>query len=445
MIKQIIFIGLFVTQVLTFITGTSAALADEINLGGLLKVDKDGNVQMGTGEHQIKVEGGNVDIGTTGAKIEVDGGDVNLEAGNNKIDVEGGNVDINSGSSNVEVKDSGSVDGVSGTTGRLISDGVFFDNNGNAIEVKSGNFSRLELSGLDLSNYDLKGADFSRSILEGINFSGADLSGADFSRAQLINVNFSGADLTAVDLTRARFNQVNFSNVSIVGSSFERSDFVDTDFSNATVRGTCFRRNEFQNVLIVNVDLTDSSFSKYDFSNVDFSGTNKGVAVWNADDCNGIADYAKTASVEISTGVSSGTAVIVAKREPLIQASSIVKELSKGKGEKIDLTVNFRTDSDQLHGNAHAQVSEIAKALKSSSLNGVNVMIAGHTDSDGTNDYNIDLSYRRASTVQRVLVNDYGVELNLLTIRGFGEESPVANNASPDGRSLNRRVTLVRL
>lgn len=72
----------------------------------------------------------------------------------------------------------------------------------------------------------------------------------------------------------------------------------------------------------------------------------------------------------------------------------------------------------------------------------VKVEIAGHTDSVGTDEYNMGLSLRRAESVRNYLV-DKGVAADRLTVRGYGESQPVADNATDEGRFKNRRVELI--
>ncbi len=68
----------------------------------------------------------------------------------------------------------------------------------------------------------------------------------------------------------------------------------------------------------------------------------------------------------------------------------------------------------------------------------------GHTDSIGTEDYNLDLSRRRAESAVNYLAAQ-GVTESRITVRGMGESEPVADNATAEGRALNRRVVLRRL
>ncbi len=68
------------------------------------------------------------------------------------------------------------------------------------------------------------------------------------------------------------------------------------------------------------------------------------------------------------------------------------------------------------------------------------IEVHGHTDSTGSQQYNLVLSRRRAETVMNYL-KDHGVT-NTLTAKGYGKERPIASNATPEGRMQNRRVSL---
>lgn len=70
------------------------------------------------------------------------------------------------------------------------------------------------------------------------------------------------------------------------------------------------------------------------------------------------------------------------------------------------------------------------------------VAIEGHTDSVGSDDYNLSLSQRRASSVQQFLIGQ-GIAANRMTAVGKGENFPVASNDSASGRQMNRRVEVI--
>jgi outer membrane protein OmpA-like peptidoglycan-associated protein len=102
--------------------------------------------------------------------------------------------------------------------------------------------------------------------------------------------------------------------------------------------------------------------------------------------------------------------------------------------------VNFDFDKSTLQPQGKPILDEAARILKENPS--INVQVQGHTDSVGTDAYNLRLSDRRAATVKNYLVSQ-GVAASRLTTKGFGEANPVASNDTADGRAQNRRVELV--
>ncbi len=68
------------------------------------------------------------------------------------------------------------------------------------------------------------------------------------------------------------------------------------------------------------------------------------------------------------------------------------------------------------------------------------IEVQGHTDSDGPDDYNLDLSQRRSEQVRKFLVEKGGIDGARLTAKGYGETKPLESNKTPAGRAKNRRV-----
>lgn len=101
--------------------------------------------------------------------------------------------------------------------------------------------------------------------------------------------------------------------------------------------------------------------------------------------------------------------------------------------------VNFANDSDYLSPTAESILQEAATALKS--MPDQPYLVAGHTDSNASDAYNLDLSQRRANRVRNRLV-DLGVPPSQLTVRGYGESQPIADNSTAAGRAENRRVEI---
>lgn len=101
--------------------------------------------------------------------------------------------------------------------------------------------------------------------------------------------------------------------------------------------------------------------------------------------------------------------------------------------------VTFALNSAELVGESHRILDEVAQSLLRNPDQRIEV--AGYTDSRGDASYNKDLSGRRAAAVRDYLV-EQGVPADNLEARGYGEESPIADNTTVDGRALNRRVEL---
>jgi outer membrane protein OmpA-like peptidoglycan-associated protein len=104
--------------------------------------------------------------------------------------------------------------------------------------------------------------------------------------------------------------------------------------------------------------------------------------------------------------------------------------------------VNFETNSATLTPTSHATLDRVAESLNDSP--DVRVEIAGHTDSMGSAAHNTQLSAARADSVKRYLVSR-GVDGSRLSAKGYGENQPIADNATAAGRAKNRRVELNRI
>ena len=102
--------------------------------------------------------------------------------------------------------------------------------------------------------------------------------------------------------------------------------------------------------------------------------------------------------------------------------------------------VNFDYDKSTLRPDAAATLDEAAATLKE--WGNVQVEVAGHTDSKGSDAYNMHLSTHRANAVRDYLIGK-GIEASRLTAKGYGESQPVADNSTEEGRFKNRRVELV--
>ena len=103
-------------------------------------------------------------------------------------------------------------------------------------------------------------------------------------------------------------------------------------------------------------------------------------------------------------------------------------------------SVTFRTASSVLTDDAKRTLDGIASQV-SGLTSGYAIEIQGFTDSQGSENYNFGLSARRAESVKRYLVGK-NVQLHRIEIVGLGEENPVADNKTRQGREQNRRVEI---
>lgn len=112
-------------------------------------------------------------------------------------------------------------------------------------------------------------------------------------------------------------------------------------------------------------------------------------------------------------------------------------------GEELVVTfqspILFDTDSSVLKPDARRLLDDVAHVLQT--YPETNVLVKGHTDDQGTESYNQQLSERRAESVRNYLLTQ-GVTASRLTALGFGESMPVASNSSASGRAQNRRVEM---
>ena len=104
----------------------------------------------------------------------------------------------------------------------------------------------------------------------------------------------------------------------------------------------------------------------------------------------------------------------------------------------VRLNVEFEFNQDTVLAIYGDQLDAIAAAMKAHE--DIDLVLEGHTDSRGSDDYNMSLSDRRVKAVQAKLVSDYGIPAERVLAVGYGETKPVASNETDEGRARNRRV-----
>jgi len=129
------------------------------------------------------------------------------------------------------------------------------------------------------------------------------------------------------------------------------------------------------------------------------------------------------------------------ENKELVDAASLAESVSKT-GHAAVYGILFDTAKADVKPESDATLKEIAKLLQQDAK--LKLYVVGHTDNQGMQDANMDLSMRRANAVILALTSKYGVAAARLKALGDGSSAPVASNDSEDGRAKNRRVELVK-
>ena len=112
-------------------------------------------------------------------------------------------------------------------------------------------------------------------------------------------------------------------------------------------------------------------------------------------------------------------------------------------GKIVSYGIYFDSGKDVVKSESYGSVKEIAAVLNENP--DVKIKIVGHTDSDGNDALNLDLSKRRAAAVKRYLEKEFGIAPERLQTDGMGEQQPVASNDKPENKAKNRRVEFIKL
>ncbi|MBK9096551.1 MAG: OmpA family protein [bacterium] len=112
-------------------------------------------------------------------------------------------------------------------------------------------------------------------------------------------------------------------------------------------------------------------------------------------------------------------------------------------GKLVSYGIYFDVNKDVVKSESFGTIKQIADVLKENA--GVKIKIVGHTDSDGDDKSNLDLSQRRSASVKNVLVKEFGIDAARIETDGKGETEPVAKNDSVVNKALNRRVEFLKL
>lgn len=112
-------------------------------------------------------------------------------------------------------------------------------------------------------------------------------------------------------------------------------------------------------------------------------------------------------------------------------------------GKIVSYGIYFDSGKDVVKPESYGSVKEIAAVLQENP--DVRIKVVGHTDSDGDDALNLDLSKRRAAAVKRFLEKEFGIATDRVQTDGMGEQQPVASNDKPENKAKNRRVEFIKL
>jgi len=119
--------------------------------------------------------------------------------------------------------------------------------------------------------------------------------------------------------------------------------------------------------------------------------------------------------------------------------NAVVERVGEGIQVTFDSGILFDVNSSNLRTAAQGNLSDLVASLEE--YEGTDVLVVGHTDSTGAEDYNQSLSERRADSARNYLIGA-GLEADRVTAMGVGEMEPVDTNDTEAGRQANRRVEI---
>ncbi len=145
-------------------------------------------------------------------------------------------------------------------------------------------------------------------------------------------------------------------------------------------------------------------------------------------------------SLRLARGASCGSYITNFK---ITDASPDMRSKLLTEGKIVSYGIYFDVNSDKIKPESAGTIKGIADILKENP--NVKIKIVGHTDADGEDKSNLDLSKRRAASVKNALVTSFGIDAALIETDGKGESEPVAPNDNPTNKALNRRVEFIKM
>jgi outer membrane protein OmpA-like peptidoglycan-associated protein len=140
------------------------------------------------------------------------------------------------------------------------------------------------------------------------------------------------------------------------------------------------------------------------------------------------------------SGDGEGYDMVITEKEAMnqdIQANEMFDKINSG--EALTLYINFETGKSAIKNESQNIIDELFTMLSSNPT--LNIIIEGHTDNVGNPASNKTLSEQRATSVKTSLVNK-GISADRIKTAGYGQDNPIADNSTDDGKAKNRRVEI---
>ncbi len=125
------------------------------------------------------------------------------------------------------------------------------------------------------------------------------------------------------------------------------------------------------------------------------------------------------------------------------EGGKTMKEQLDEEGRIVTHGILFDSGSAKIKGESYKTLADIGALLSENPS--LRLSIEGHTDSDGADDFNLELSQDRSASVRTYLVEGYKIDAGRLEAKGWGESKPIDTNNTAEGKANNRRVELVKL
>lgn len=182
-----------------------------------------------------------------------------------------------------------------------------------------------------------------------------------------------------------------------------------------------------------------SSFSSSHAGDINFETTKEGII--NALTRPEVEEKTMTRGVSGSGKAKTRGLKIIQKKDGRIVRKTIMVS-EKKPHRTVNLKIEFDFDSYDIRPQSFPLLVELGKALTNEKLKGKDIIIKGHTDSTGTEPYNLKLSLNRALAVKLYLTENFPIPSSRLKVIGYGESMPLVLNSSEANRQINRRVEI---